>query len=105
MFQQAAQWIRNVAMAATGWGPLDDRWYPPYGGGVPTQSGVPINEDIALTYAAVFMIVSKYAKTMATIPVHVMQRVSDRERQPVDHLPLGPPSWGRSADSPGRNKK
>ncbi len=78
-------WLKRAVSAATGWAPTDDRWYRQIWGGVPTQSGVNIDEDIALTYAAVFMIVSKYAKTMATLPVHVFERVSDRERQPVDH--------------------
>jgi HK97 family phage portal protein len=86
MIRQAGDWLRRVVSAATGWAPTDDRWYGSSWAGTPTQSGVAIDEDIAMSYAAVFMVVSKYAKTMATLPVQVLDRVSDLERQPVDHI-------------------
>ena len=76
-------WVKKLAGSWVNKSPGDDYWYQPRG--QPTQSGVDVNEDTALTFSTVFAIVSKLSKTMATLPVHVVERVSDRERRPIDH--------------------
>lgn len=63
--------------------PLDDYWYEPRG--VQTVAGVDINEDAALRFTTVYACVHKLAKTEATLPVHIYERVDEKTRKPVDH--------------------
>ena len=67
-----------------GWDPTDDRWYGPIGG-IRTQAGVDVSEDIAMRFVTIYACVAKRAKTVAALPVSVVKRVSDTERQRVDH--------------------
>ena len=47
----------NVAGGWTNWSPLDDRWYAPR---LPeSTAGVEVDEDLAMTYQAVFACVAK----------------------------------------------
>ena len=62
--------------------PGDDYWYTPRG--EETISGAQISEDSALTITTVFACVSKVAKTIASLPIDVVEK-RGRERVPVDH--------------------
>ena len=76
-------WIKKLASGWTNWANGDDRWYFPRG--AETQSGVQVNEDIALTFVTVWACVSKLSKTMSTLPIHVFEKVSDDVSRRVDH--------------------
>ncbi len=73
--------------AATGWvdkPPLDDYWYGPRG--APSSTGVAITEEVAMTYNTVYACVSKIAKTVATLPQFVFERLPDGgKRRVLDH--------------------
>ena len=64
-------------------GPADDYWYEPRG--LDTDAGVDINEEGALAISTVYACVTKIAKTEASLPVQVVERVDERTRTPVDH--------------------
>lgn len=71
---------------AGGWvnkDPSDDYWYMPRG--AETTSGQDIDEDSALAITTVFACVSKISKTIAALPVDVVEKVNERERRPAEH--------------------
>ena len=71
---------------AGGWvnkSPADDYWYEPRG--IETVSGEDVDEDVALTFSDVFACVNKIAKTVATLPVQVYEKLDAKTRQPADH--------------------
>lgn len=76
-------WIKRAVAGWVNKSPGDDYWFESRG--ISTNSGVDVTEDIAMRFATVFACVSKLSKTMATLPIHVFDRVSERERKPVDH--------------------
>lgn len=75
-----------LGFVASGWvnkPASDDYWYQPRG--AETTSGADIDEDSAMAIATVFACVSKICKTLASLPVDVVEKVSPRQRNPVDH--------------------
>lgn len=71
------------ASASSSWDPLDDRWY----GNVvrPTNSGIEVSEESAMTFTTVYACVAKIARTVATLPISVVDTSKPNERHPVDH--------------------
>lgn len=49
-------------------------------GGGPSASGVPINEDKALTIGAVYTAIRIISSTLGSLPLHVMRRGEDKRR-------------------------
>ena len=81
--------ILGLGTRAAGWvnkNPVDDYWYGPRG--ISTTSGESISEETALTIATVFACIAKVSKTIASLPVSIIERTDTRTRHPVDH-PLG----------------
>ena len=72
--QAASGWVSKPAS--------DDYWYSPRG--ADTVSGANINEDVALTITTVFACVSKLSKTLASLPVDVVEKTG-RIRKSTDH--------------------
>ena len=72
---------------ASGWvnrGPLDDYWYQPRG--MQSSTGLPITEDVAMTYNTVYACVAKIAKTMGAITQDVFEHVPGGGKKPlIDH--------------------
>jgi HK97 family phage portal protein len=62
--------------------PTDDFWYT--GIGTSTRSGVNVSEETAMAFVTVYSIVAKQAKTMATLPLDVVEK-RGAERIPTDH--------------------
>ncbi len=65
----------NEPRADGGWAsnhPLDDYWYEDRP--MPTNAGVKITPELAMTYATVFSCIGKISKTVATIPRFVFER-------------------------------
>ena len=79
---------------ARNWAPTDDRWYTS-NGGVRTQAGVDVSEESAMRFVTVYACVAKRAKSVAALPVTVVEKVSPTERKPIDH-PLGELLSGRA---------
>ncbi len=73
----------------------DQSWWG-YIGGQPTVSGVRINEDIAMTFSAVFCAVRIIAETLATLPCRLIEQEDYRTfRNATDH-----PLYGLLHDEP-----
>jgi len=72
--------------SSVGRSPTDDFWYRPVPS--PTYSGVDVTEETALTYSTVYACVSKIAKTIATLPVHVYKRLPNGGKEPAPGHPL-----------------
>ena len=72
--QAASGWVNKPA--------TDDYWYSPREIG--TGSGAKITEDSALAITTVFACTAKVAKTLASLPVSVVEKTG-RVRTPVDH--------------------
>ncbi len=79
---------------AQNWAPTDDRWYTSIGG-VRTQAGVDVSEESAMRFVTVYACVAKRAKSVAALPVSIVEKVSPTERRPIDH-PLGELLSGRA---------
>lgn len=72
--------------ASSGWvqkGAADDYWYEARG--APTTAGVDMTEDLALAITTVFACVAKVSKTLATLPLSVVEKTAPNTREPVDH--------------------
>lgn len=54
----------------------------------PTKTGVQVNEDVALTYLALFACVELLTKVMASLPLSVYRRVDSKRRLEADAHPL-----------------
>lgn len=72
---------------------FDDSWYYPggnfYGGlGIKTSSGMPVDEEIALTYMAVYSCVSLIASDVAKLPVGVFKRLANGDKKKLYNHPL-----------------
>ena len=63
-------------------GPTDDYWYLPRG--QTTRSGVEVSEETAMAFVTVYSIVAKKSKTMATLPLDVIEK-QGANRIPTDH--------------------
>ncbi|HUT92906.1 MAG TPA: phage portal protein [Thermoguttaceae bacterium] len=63
--------------------PADDYWYGPRG--IETISSADISEDSAFRITTVFACVAKISKTIASLPVDVVEKTGPRERAPVEH--------------------
>ncbi len=63
--------LGNRNASAVSLPPWDDFWFNPRV--QPTVSGVEVDEQTSLTFSTVFAITSKLAKTVATLPFHVME--------------------------------
>jgi len=64
--------------------PSDDYWYGP--GPAGETAGVNVTEDSAMKFATVFACCSKLAKTVATLPAHVLEQVdADKRKKRDDH--------------------
>lgn len=75
-----------LGFSAGGWvskSPSDDYWY--IGRGTDTSAGTEIDEDAALTITTVFACIAKVAKTLASLPISVVEQTSPRTRTPIDH--------------------
>jgi len=64
-----------------------DFWYNATGGG-PTKSGVPINEETAIKYLAVFSCVSLIASDIASLPLILYQTGKDGSKKRATSEPL-----------------
>ncbi len=64
--------------------PGHDIWYG-HDRGVSTTAGINISEETAIQVLTVFACVSKIAKTVASLPVHVYEKAGERGRKAVDH--------------------
>lgn len=54
--------------------------------GSSTSSGVTVNQETALTYVTVYACVNLLSRTMASLPLNVYERISDKERRrATDH--------------------
>jgi HK97 family phage portal protein len=67
-------------------GPLDDFWWTKLLG-TATEAGVRVTADLALQVSAVFACVKVIAESMATLPLIVYERISDREKQRATDAP------------------
>ena len=70
--------------AASGWvtkGPADDYWYEPRG--VETIAGADIDEDVALTLSTVYACVAKVSKSIAALPLNVVEKTGPNTRVPA----------------------
>lgn len=63
----------------------DDFWFNPV---TPQTAGVVVTEDTAMKFATVFACVNKLAKTMATLPAHVLEQVDEDNRKQRNDHPL-----------------
>ena len=78
-----------MGLRSGGWvnrDPSDDYWYMQRG--PKTQAGVNVSEDSAMAYVTVYACVAKRAKTIATLPITVVEKTAPKTRQPIEH-PLG----------------
>ncbi len=66
--------------------PFADYWYEPRG--IRTGSGVEITPESAMTLAAVYACVRVISETIASVPLHVYQRVGDDSKRPATNHPL-----------------
>ncbi|KKM92042.1 hypothetical protein LCGC14_1222500, partial [marine sediment metagenome] len=79
-------YVFGPSASSVGRSPSDDFWYRPVP--TPTYSGVDVTEETALTYSTVYACVSKIAKTIATLPVHVYKRLPNGGKEPAPDHPL-----------------
>lgn len=77
-------YVFGPSASSVGRSPADDFWYRPVL--MPTQAGVDVNEDVALTHQTVYACVNKLAKSIATLPVHVYERLPNgNDRRAPEH--------------------
>lgn len=77
---------RPTAVRASGWSPLDDRWYAPVDHFWDTFSGFPIGPAAAMRVSAVFACTSLIAETLASLPCILYRRLDDGGKEKAkDH--------------------
>lgn len=79
MIDLLGAWLGGAQAATPSYPPDHDYWYGPRVG--TTTAGVAVDEDTALTFSTVFACVNKLAKTLATLPAHVYEKLPDGNRR------------------------
>ena len=67
--------LGNRQSSAVSLPPWDDFWFNPRV--PPTHSGVEVSEETSMTFSTVFSCTNKLAKTVATLPFHVLEPTGD----------------------------
>jgi HK97 family phage portal protein len=82
-----AKELRNSIQSGGSLTAYSDFWYNAVGGG-PTKAGVPVNEETALKYLAVFSCVSLIAGDLASLPLILYQTGKDGSKKRATSEPL-----------------
>lgn len=56
--------------------------------GAPNHTGVPVNEQTALNFSAVYAAIRLLTETVSTLPIHLYERTENGERRIVEEHPL-----------------
>lgn len=74
------------ALKASGWGPLDDRWYQPVGGS--TLAGIRVDASAALSSSPVWGATRLLADSVASLPLVIFRRRSDGGKERDTNHPV-----------------
>lgn len=71
--------------------PTSNFWFTDVIGGRRTESGVPVTNDVAMTYSAVWCATMRRVGTLAMLPKNLYRKIDDRRKEiardnPVQHL-------------------
>ena len=75
--------VAKLMGESRGWGPADDRWYPPFT--FPTQSGVPVTPESSLSSTPVWQAVNMLSGSIGILPLKLMRRTGDTRQAATSH--------------------